>query len=73
MTKPVSVGRIVHFGAMMPARGGIVAHAALVTRVHDETSVDLHVVPPMESSMNVDRVPYSETLKEGHWTWPVVL
>lgn len=63
-----TVGRIVHYGM----RGK--ECAAMITAVysHDDGTehVALHVFHPIDSDTKIINAPYSETLKDEHWTWP---
>ncbi|AXK88837.1 hypothetical protein SAMN05421776_108232 [Nocardia farcinica] len=74
-----SIGRIVHFQTYGTPGGEHASEptAAIITGVHDhdgtsqhpETRVDLFVIYPNGTS-HKRAVPFSETPKAGHWSWP---
>ena len=74
----VEVGKIVHLG-VEEANQVLVPRAAITTAVLDDgLTISLAVFPgqvlyEFDRSgrfMIVERVPYSHTLRQGHWSWP---
>jgi hypothetical protein len=72
MSKP-SVIRCVHYYPASrhpdPALIGP-PQAAIITGVHNETCVDLFLMPPACQGEPATSVEFSETPTPGHWTWP---
>ena len=71
-----SIGRIVHFGAKDTVsdvpyeKAELLACAAIITAVHEDNKVHLHVFSHSGAAGPASFIPYSPTLKEGHWSWP---
>lgn len=70
MQKP-SVSRTVHYQSYGTPGGEYNSQprAAIITIVHSDTDVGLFIVNPTGTFFN-EHVPYSETPKPGHWSWP---
>jgi hypothetical protein len=60
-----SVGRTVHY--VDP--GAPLVHAAIITGLHPDGTVTLYVLRPGVTDTRM-RVPFSETYKRSHWSWP---
>jgi len=70
-----SVGRIVHwFPDTADSQYNQVPHAAIITYVDFvETEIDLQIFVPLRFigyNTMLQKVPFSETPKPGHWCWP---
>lgn len=71
------VGKIVHYGCG-PTRHSSgdgeepVPWAALIVRVNNNGSLNLRLFNPRvgERGGGAESVPYAETLKRAHWSWP---
>ena len=72
-----TVGRIVHYtnlGDKDPcanawSRGCPGTQAALITAVHEDGTVSLHIFYEA-GHFDMFDVPYSDAPKRGHWHWP---
>ncbi len=66
-----TIGRVVHF-----ITDEMRSHASIITglvepeHIGADNVVDLHIMPPGGSAYDLTSVPFSETPKPGHWTWP---
>lgn len=72
---PPSIGRIVHYRAAHRGErpGGRDRHAALITAVNDDGSVELSVFPPGFNPMFISAAngsPSEELAYPGQWYWP---
>lgn len=69
-----TVGRIVHL-FRRSENVGTGPHAAIVTRVHGDGTVDLHVMPPTQSAHSAHAISYggdvpNDVIDAVWWTWP---
>jgi hypothetical protein len=72
---PPSIGRIVHYRAANRGErpGGRDRHAAIITAVNDDGSVELSVFPPGFNPMFISAAqgsPSEEFAHPGQWYWP---
>lgn len=70
----VSVGRIVHYTNLGDKDGKYPPEqqAAIVTRVHDNDVVGLHIFYPT-GQFDMNEVPFSANYERGHWSWPLII
>ena len=45
-------------------------HPAIITKVHNDSLVNLHVFYDLTPSRSAGSVPYSATAAPGTWRWP---
>lgn len=67
----IAIGRVVHYYGY----SGDGPYAALVTKIKDNNSVNLHIFPGHESpyirpDIPLSDVPYSEKQEPNTWSWP---
>jgi hypothetical protein len=77
MPQTPSIGRIVHFYPPQATPGdGDVAWAALITcvnpraRQEPDNGISAAVFLPSGTAMAYPFIPFSDTPKPGHWSWP---
>ena len=66
---PPSIGRIVHCTVINVDDGSTSCVAGIVTAVHDEGRVSLHIFGPLNDE-RVAGVRYDEQGQPGTWHWP---
>jgi hypothetical protein len=66
-----TIGRVVHYQSYGTPGGEFqsLQHPAIVTEVHSDGVVGLFVINPTGQYFTRE-VPFSETPKPGHWSWP---
>ena len=62
-----SVGRIVHVGHSGLACAAIVAY---VLEGSDSLEINASVILPYAITVGQAKIPFSESLKDGYWSWP---
>lgn len=69
-SEKVSIGRIVHYQSYGTPNGEYLSEprAAIVTQVFENDDCQLFIFNPQ--GLFVQKVPFSETPKSGHWNWP---
>lgn len=70
-----SIGRIAHYHSELTTGEASRPFAAIVADVNEDDSVNLFLIDHSGSASavnggGIEGVPYSETPKPGHWSWP---
>lgn len=68
MDQKPSIGRIVHFASPAGYRGEV--WAAIVTRVHSDSEVDLTAFTPGSGVIGFSRMALGGPDVQGTWFWP---